>query len=402
MNMLIIGNGFDLAHELPTGYADFLRFAECIMLTQDSQKDKIQFQKELVDVHPEVKPYILKAFDDRVVSQVSGLVCNNNETVQEIYNCLDKNVWYNYFRWIRVNDLARGKNWVDFESEIRTIIEFLDHQIKDLYDGLPPSFGMFHNATRKVEFFGDQLDFSNYKSRKKQNGPNQYTYYDLIMKSYQDLENLIRCLEIYLDDCVQRISTSCYSPDIQELTIDSVLSFNYTAIPTNIYPSLDNVHYIHGCAKARRPPKENNMVLGVNEYWDDYEKDTRTNFNCYKKFVQRIIKETGIGYKITLKTMLSEYEYSDLLHAKSKDDFDRKYNNVYIFGHSLDVTDGDILKEAMQTDGVVTTIFYRHKQQQANQIANLSKVLGQDELLKRVFSTTPTIIFKQQAKMIPR
>ena len=44
-------------------------------------------------------------------------------------------------------------------------------------------------------------------------------------------------------------------------------------------------------------------------------------------------------------------------------------------------------------------IFYRNKQQQADQIANLSKVLGQDELLDRTFSTSPSIIFKQQANM---
>ena len=35
--------------------------------------------------------------------------------------------------WILANNFAKGKNWVDFESEIREIIEFLDHQISDLY-----------------------------------------------------------------------------------------------------------------------------------------------------------------------------------------------------------------------------------------------------------------------------
>lgn len=129
------------------------------------------------------------------------------------------------------------------------------------------------------------------------------------------------------------------------------------------------------------------MVLGVNEYWDDSEKDFRTNFNCYKKFVQRIIKETGIEYKKALQIVAAEL------------DSRKKVSNIYIFGHSLDVTDGDILREIIKTPGVVTTIFYRNKQQQANQIANLSKVLGQDELLARVFSTSPTIIFKQQADM---
>ncbi len=74
-------------------------------------------------------------------------------------------------------------------------------------------------------------------------------------------------------------------------------------------------------------------------------------------------------------------------------------NHIYIFGHSLDVTDEDILREVMGAYDADTTIFYKDKQQQANQIANLSKVLGQDELQKRTFSTSPTIIFKQQETM---
>ena len=398
MNMLIIGNGFDLAHDRPTRYEDFLKFAEQIVRTKNHHGTKDEFESTMPDLHTYVREYILSAFDTRQ-NPGSESASNKNEIVQELYERLDKNIWWTYFRYIQANDFARGKNWVDFESEIRTIIEFLDHQIKDLYDQLPPSARLFPDVTRKVEFFWSQLDFSNYKSQKQRDESYQYTYLDLIRKTYQDLENLIRCLEIYLDDCVVKAPITCYSSDIQELKIDSVLSFNYTSIPTDIYPSLTNTHYIHGRSKSDRPAAENNMVLGVNEYWDDHEKNSRTNFNCYKKFVQRIIKETGIGYKSTLKEMLSDYKDYDHLSAKTKGYIGLKYNNIYIFGHSLDTTDGDILREIILTEGIITTIFYRNKQQQSDQIANLSKILGQDELLKRVFSTSPTIIFKQQAKM---
>lgn len=235
--------------------------------------------------------------------------------------------------------------------------------------------------------------------RNHRNASHHNTYFDLIEKTYQDLEKLIRCLEIYLDDCVARMQITRYSPDIKELECGSILSFNYTAIPTDRYPFLTNTHYVHGCALSNRSATDNNMVLGVNEYWNGPEKDFRTNFNLYKKFVQRLMKNTGIGYKSALKEMLSEYKDSEHLHTTSKGYIGAKYNKVYIFGHSLDVTDGDILRETIRTPGVITTIFYRNKQQQANQIANLSKVLGQDELLDRTFSVSPTIIFKKQADM---
>lgn len=193
------------------------------------------------------------------------------------------------------------------------------------------------------------------------------------------------------------------SPDIQELQelkIDSVLNFNYTAIPEDIYPSLKNTHHIHGHADVGRLATENDMVLGVNEYWVGPQKNVQTNFNLYKKFVQRIIKKTGINYKNTLNQMSLDYEEGKCFQAKSKGYFGTRYSNVYIFGHSLDLTDGDVLQEVIRTPGVITTIFYRNKQQQANQIANLSKVLEQDELIEHTFNINPSIIFKQQADMV--
>ena len=77
------------------------------------------------------------------------------------------------------------------------------------------------------------------------------------------------------------------------------------------------------------------------------------------------------------------------------------YNHAYFFGHSLDVTDGDILREIMETPGLSITIFYKDKQQQANQIANLSKILTQDKLLEYAVSAKPKIVFIQQTDMIP-
>ena len=40
----------------------------------------------------------------------------------------------------------------------------------------------------------------------------------------------------------------------------------------------------------------NNMILGIDEYYHSPEKDLHTNYNIYKKFTQRILKETGFLY----------------------------------------------------------------------------------------------------------
>lgn len=75
-------------------------------------------------------------------------------------------------------------------------------------------------------------------------------------------------------------------------------------------------------------------------------------------------------------------------------------HNLYIFGHSLDVTDKDILRDLILHDNVYTTIYYLNKDVMGQQIANLVKVIGQDELIKRTGGSTKTIEFKQQQDMV--
>lgn len=314
--------------------------------------------------------------------------------IQELYEHLDKNVWYEYFKKIWENDLINGKNWIDFEHEILEVINFFDHKITNKYEPISKLQG--DSVNEKNKYF-----WSLFYVKIQQENVQRCTWSDFIDKTYQDLQDLVRCLEIYLDNCVGKMPVRCYSPDIKDMDFNSVLSFNYTAIPTDIYPLLKNTHNIHGHAKADRPVTENDMVLGVNEYWEGPDKNFRTNFNLYKKFVQRIIKETGINYKEALDRMREQHNALKE-QCEHENQIIPNNNQVYIFGHSLDDTDGDILREVIRTPGVVTTIFYRDKQQQANQIANLSKVLEQDELLERVFSTSSTIIFKRQAEMISR
>lgn len=393
MNMLIIGNGFDLAHKRPTTYMNFLEFSESVMCIREKPDG---YQARFSVLEPKVKEYVLNLDTDTPMLP-TGKIETKNKIVQEIWDCLDQNVWYEYFQAIVKENKIRGKDWIDFESEILEVIRFFDERIHDLNE---PFFRVAQEENLKVIEFYTKLNFKNFDIAKDRSGDCKPTWSDFIEKTYQDLEKLIRCLEIYLDNCVGNISVALFSPDIKELEFDSILSFNYTVIPEEIYPLLKNTHYIHGRALSSRPAENNNMVLGVNEYWDDPKKNVCTNFNLYKKFVQRIIKDTGIGYKKALEEMRLNYKKGESCKQKyHKNCVPELQNNVYIFGHSLDVTDGDILREIILTEGVVTTIFYRNKQQQASQIANLSKILGQDELLKRTFDVSPTILFKKQADM---
>ena len=97
----------------------------------------------------------------------------------------------------------------------------------------------------------------------------------------------------------------------------------------------------------------------------------------FKKFYQRIFKSTGCRYLTWLKQSQEERL------------------NIYIFGHSLDVTDKDILRHLILARHAHTTIFYIHKADLKNQIKNLVKVIGEDELIERAYGSHITIHFKK-------
>lgn len=60
------------------------------------------------------------------------------------------------------------------------------------------------------------------------------------------------------------------------------------------------------------------------------------------------------------------------------------------------------LRNLILNDNVYTTIYYLNKAVMGQQIANLVKGIGQDELIRRTGGNTKTIEFKLQAKLVER
>ncbi len=157
------------------------------------------------------------------------------------------------------------------------------------------------------------------------------------------------------------------------------------------------------------------MVLGIDEYLSKKKRNSDTDFIAFKKYYQRIFKGTGCKYKDWLDIMHEDYkemqiklekramEISGFFSKKQiKKQVKREYlnkHNLYIFGHSLDVTDKDILRDLILNNILHTTIFYHSKEELGKKIANLVKIIGQDELIKRTGGNTKIIEFVQQNEM---
>lgn len=228
----------------------------------------------------------------------------------------------------------------------------------------------------------------------------------------KDLNNLIILLEKYLYFICISLNIDKYSPDIRNIDADKVLSFNYTDIYKNIYDEKKreievDYDYING--KAQVYKESNNMVLGINEYLSNDKKNCNIKFIAFKKYYQRVYKGTGNKHKDWIDKIREDVKW---LKKELKREFpmqipikkfgDKEKHRLYIFGHSLDVTDKDILKDLILNDNVYTTIYYFNKDDLGSKIANLVKVIGQDELIRRTGGSTKTIEFKLQQDMVER
>lgn len=126
MNILVIGNGFDLAHHLKTRYADFLHF---------------------IEAYRKYKKGLLKS-DSEFYDEIDNLKGRDKVHFEEICTLVQNNKWITYFLSILDQREREGKTgWIDFESEISTVIQELDgifrllheNEMNGTKDTIPPS-----------------------------------------------------------------------------------------------------------------------------------------------------------------------------------------------------------------------------------------------------------------------
>ena len=440
MNILVIGNGFDLAHGLPTKYTDFLDFCKMIdHIYKWETLDVNLFKRICLDrsnLNGEIKQQLLKVFASRKVQrkydendEIIYIVTTDYPKSDELYALIKDNFWIEYFLQC---DMHGDENWIDFESEISELIQSLDddmyglsyvYNIEDIVSDLSNSF--------LKEKYSDYIDAVQPINPVDNGFSEGITFKEIRDTLLKDLNRLIRALEIYLCDYIEKIEIQEKSPDIGGLNIDFILSFNYTHIFSKLYDvsskskpdGTDPFDYIHGEIDISNTINSNNMVLGIDEYLSKKRRNKDIEFIAFKKYYQRIYKGTGSKYKDWKNAIRKEnniymgrkhdceiyLENIEVLdHIKEEMRVKLKQlnenpprHNLYIFGHSLDVTDKDILRELILNDNVYTTIFYHDKDTMGQQIANLVKVIGQDELIRRTGGNTKTIEFKLQKPMTP-
>lgn len=390
MNILVIGNGFDVAHGLPTSYPDFLHFTNLFVEYQrkKSLKEHEQFKK--------VNKHIYIYYFSKLT----------HERLQEYNDLINGNVWFEHFNDVFNSRSSEGKiGWIDFEGEIYDVIEELD-RIRKEFDtqntdndinaqiSISTSYKIIKNTYPNrqliIERVFELLSIIINRETIVPSWKSMVSLKRLEMikeKLIKDLNKLTRCLELYLSDFMYY--DNCKQNDLFTDTLhsDYIITFNYTDTYERLYMASltdkfycgernkkEKIHYIHGKSKKDNTVDDCDLVLGIEEYLEGDDRQKDNEYIEFKKFYQRIYKGTGSTYTNWLKQCNAP--------DKTLNNDPEKTLNVIIYGHSIATTDGDIIKNLIEA-AATTTIYYYGKDALHDIILNLVQIIGEEELIDR-------------------
>ena len=171
MNILIVGNGFDLSHYLPTKYDHFMDVMKAIEEKDLGQPIANIFKHPVADFPTfllkviEIKNTLNEknyemSFDELFskcreqwfIEETKTKFSTNSinlkfEKIIEIQYQLKNNVWYQYF----AQHVREIKTWIDFETKINEALKVVSKFIVSLDRKL----GEFGSFSHEINFYGE-------------------------------------------------------------------------------------------------------------------------------------------------------------------------------------------------------------------------------------------------------
>lgn len=266
---------------------------------------------------------------------------------------LHSNCWFKHFL-----DIKNRNGWVALENQVAEVL-------REFRQSNPSGINRFLEAIKEKNNYNDTVfkHIKNYLLAKEEND-------DYIFEEYnQFIEILRQYLKIFVDNVLPQISNHYVSYNRYLKNNDYVLTFNYTNTYAELYDSKPDIIHVHG-------KLDDAIVLGVNS--DEYD-DAGINdykFIKYKKYYQRITKRTLDDLMVLFTYINSTTEQKSL----------------FIIGHSLDVSDGDILTVIFDMFDVIK-IYFHNDNALDSYVKNLKLIFGAKELSKMTFSQK--VIFRK-------
>lgn len=375
-NILVIGNGFDLEHGIPSSYKNFLDFTRLLIKNINAFKEDnaigLQLRNNLFDELGKISTGYVN---------VLNLDIEHITYIYEFYQLTNHNLWIEYFQsCLKIRKtLGNEFNWIDIEKEISDIMKIFSADIT-LNNKVVSNKIQIQN---KMGTAGEKIPIAQivdivrkiYEENKVRHDiPSRNDSWNLYKSwMYNDFLACIRALEIYFD---KFIDYSKIQPKLKlnEFVFDKVVSFNYTNTPAKCYDSFSAalIEHIHGFADCKREKTKNNMVLGIDEFLDGSVAEKDIDLVVYRKYFQRIVKKCDFSYRKFIK--------------ESRDGV-----TTFFFGHSMAASDKDVLlhllpnTQSFNFEIKSSYIFYHNQQSYNQQVMNLIDILGSETLNELVY-----------------
>ena len=258
--VLVIGNGFDLYHYLPTRYIDFIRTVNrLIELENRSNLENCRYIRYLWG--PDSPLYQQDVFIQKCYKNHTDKMRSvelKKEKLQELVDIAKKNTWIKYFQAC----LDKNVGWIDFEKEIGNVLLAvqelfsLDNRVQDLILGILISTNSSidlktYDILEHMPFVEETENTLVLKKEycKKSIGNEYYVSInkEMILEQLEDdLEKLARALCIYLKEFVQKIAIDKAADNTVFYGVDKIINFNYTDTYRRLYGAKVDVKFIHG------------------------------------------------------------------------------------------------------------------------------------------------------------
>lgn len=373
--ILVIGNGFDLYHCLPTRYIDFIRVINRLLqLAAEQNLSKCSYVNYILgDNSPLSDDEHIQACNE-IHGKCMKKVKLEQQRLERLVAISKENIWIQYFLKMCKENIG----WIDFEKEMARVINAITNyfertlekeniflikgiEIKenilsrsdiDILLHIPFFVNINENIRVKEKYYTKDIEGKNWI---------RIDEGKIIARLEQDLEDLAEALCIYLEQFVQSIAIDSRTDNFLFENVDEIINFNYTDTYSRLYSKDTKVFYVHGSMNK----KEKGIVLGINSDEKDQLEHMDLRFVKFKKYYQRIQKEIFFNPKKIL----------------DKD----STNHLHIVGHSLDITDRDILKEIIEFENTFTTVYFHSDEAKNELVKKLILLFGKERFEELIY-----------------
>lgn len=366
--LVIIGNGFDLAHGLPTSYKDFIDDywrGVCKTKERKLEYDNDNFVKLSCELGSMYSDLDFEAFNNtRSYKELMTLVERNKE---KGYGYFEVNFKNSFFKIICDNSI---ENWVDIENEyynkLKIIVKLAslsNREKKAQTIILNKEFEQVKNLLEKYlkEKIEEQYDFTLFRDN-----PIQDILLPELINRFDEKEFLNEFQnsdQLYVKEFLQKAQKN------YDLTT-FFLNFNYTKLVQEYFYGFayaKQINYIHG--------KLNDSINRVNfgfgdEMDDDYKMIENIDDNEYLRNFKSFQYLQSSNYKRLLDFVES----------------DKKFQ-VYIMGHSCGLSDRTMLNTIFEHPNCISIkVFYHQKENGTDNyteiIQNISRHFNKKKLMR--------------------